>query len=176
MISQVQENIGIFISVMPGARMFRMVTMMLIEPMMEEAPRMCMAKMPASIEGPICRVSGAYSVQPAAGAPPGMKKEPASMAPAGIISQNEKLFMRANAMSAAPICSGIIQFAKPTKPGMMAPNTMIRPCIVVSELNNSGLTNCRPGWNSSARINRASTPPIISMVRLNIMYSVPMSL
>jgi len=58
-ISQVQANIGIFISVMPGARMFRMVTMMLIEPMMDDAPRMCMAKMPASMEGPICRVSGA---------------------------------------------------------------------------------------------------------------------
>ena len=44
---------------MPGARMFRMVTMMLIEPMIDEAPMMCMAKMPASIEGPICSVSGA---------------------------------------------------------------------------------------------------------------------
>ena len=30
MISHVQQNIGIFISVMPGARMFKMVTMMLI--------------------------------------------------------------------------------------------------------------------------------------------------
>ena len=59
MISQVHTNIGIFISVMPGARMLRMVTMMLIEPMMELAPRMCIAKMPASIEGPICSVSGA---------------------------------------------------------------------------------------------------------------------
>ena len=59
MISQVQQNIGIFISVMPGARMLRMVTMMLIEPMIDEAPMMCIAKMPASIDGPICSVSGA---------------------------------------------------------------------------------------------------------------------
>jgi len=58
-ISQVQTNIGIFISVMPGARMFRMVTTMLIEPMIDEAPRMCIAKMPASMDGPICSVSGA---------------------------------------------------------------------------------------------------------------------
>ncbi len=57
--SQVHANIGIFISVMPGARMFRMVTMMLIEPMIDEAPMMCIAKMPASIEGPICSVRGA---------------------------------------------------------------------------------------------------------------------
>src|SRR6188768_979512 len=97
--SQVQQNIGIFISDMPGARMLRMVTMMLIEPMIEEAPRMCIAKMPASMEGPICRVSGAYSVQPAAGAPPGMKKDSTSMMPAGTISQKLKLFMRAKAMS-----------------------------------------------------------------------------
>ncbi len=139
--SQVQANIGIFISVMPGARILSTVTMMLMEPMMDEAPRMCMAKIPASMEGPICRVSGAYSVQPADGAPPGMKKELTSIKAAGIISQKLKLFMRAKAMSAAPICNGIIQFAKPTKAGMIAPNTMIRPCMVVSWLNNSGFTS-----------------------------------
>src|SRR5690606_30140687 len=90
-ISQVQQNMGIFISVMPGARMFSTVTMMLIEPMMDEAPRMCIAKIPTSIDGPICSVSGAYSVQPAAGAPPGMKNEAMSMAAAGTISQKLKL-------------------------------------------------------------------------------------
>jgi len=67
------------------------------------------------------------------------------MIAAGIMSQKLKLFMRANAMSDAPICNGIIQFAKPTKAGMIAPNTMIRPCMVVSWLKSSGLTNCRPG-------------------------------
>jgi hypothetical protein len=58
-ISQVQLKSGIFISVMPGARMFRIVTMMLIEPMIELSPMMCIEKMPASIDGPICKVSGA---------------------------------------------------------------------------------------------------------------------
>ena len=131
-ISHVQQNSGIFIRDMPGARMFRIVTMMLIEPMMELAPRMCSAKIATSIDGPICKVSGAYSVQPAAGAPPGMANVATSVTAAGIISQKLKLFMRANAMSAAPICNGIIQFAKPTKAGMIAPNTMMIPCIVVS--------------------------------------------
>ena len=37
-ISHVQTNMGIFIKVMPGARMFKMVAMMLMLPMMEEAP------------------------------------------------------------------------------------------------------------------------------------------
>jgi len=74
-----------------------------------------------------------------------MKKLATSMMAAGIISQKLKLFMRAKAMSEAPICSGSIQFAKPTKAGMMAPNTMIRPCMVVNWLNSSGLMICRPG-------------------------------
>ncbi len=58
-ISHVQQNIGIFISVMPGARMFRMVTMMLIAPMIDEAPMMCTAKIAMSMPGPICTDSGA---------------------------------------------------------------------------------------------------------------------
>ncbi len=94
---------------MPGARMLRMVTMMLIEPMMDEAPIRCMAKI--AMPGPICVDSGAYRVQPAAVAPPGTRKDVASSSAAGGSSQNEKLFMRANAMSDAPTCSGIIQLA-----------------------------------------------------------------
>ena len=57
---------------------------------------------------------------------------------AGGSSQKLQLFMRGNAMSGAPICIGISQFAKPTKAGMIAPNTMIRPCSVVIWLKNSG--------------------------------------
>ena len=44
--------------------------------------------------------------------------------------QKLKLLSRGNAMSGAPIISGIIQLAKPTKAGITAPNTMIRPCSV----------------------------------------------
>ena len=36
--SHVQTNNGIFINVMPGARIFNTVAMMLMEPMMDEAP------------------------------------------------------------------------------------------------------------------------------------------
>ena len=56
--SQVQTNSGIFISVMPGARMFSMVVMMLIDPMMDEAPRMCTAKIIMSMPIPICTDNG----------------------------------------------------------------------------------------------------------------------
>ena len=85
---------------MPGARMLRMVTMMLMDPMMDDAPSKCSAKMLESMDGPICSVSGAYSVQPAAGAPPGKKNDVASSKAAGIINQKLKLFNRAKAMLA----------------------------------------------------------------------------
>ena len=79
-------------------------------------------------------------------------------------------------MSGAPIIIGICQFAKPTNAGMIAPNTMISPCMVVSWLKNSGCTICRPGWNSSARMVSAMMPPTRNMVKLNHRYIVPMSL
>ena len=79
-------------------------------------------------------------------------------------------------MSGAPICIGISQFANPTKAGMIAPNTMIRPCSVVIWLKNSGCTTCMPGWNSSARITIAMAPPVRNITKLNHRYIVPMSL
>ena len=83
--------------------MFKMVTMMLIEPMMEEAPNRCNAKMAISKPGPICDVSGAYKVQPPAGAPPGAKNEPNNKQAATGKIQKLKLFIRAKAISDAPI-------------------------------------------------------------------------
>ena len=59
--------------------------------------------------------------------------------------QKLQLFILGSAMSGAPSIIGISQLAKPTKPGMIAPKIMISACIVVSELNNSGLTTCKPG-------------------------------
>jgi len=47
-ISQVHTNIGSFIIVMPGARRLRMVTMMLIAPMIDEMPRMWTARIDMS--------------------------------------------------------------------------------------------------------------------------------
>ena len=95
---------------------------------------------------------------------------------AGGSSQKLQLFIRANAMSGAPIIIGISQFAKPTAAGMIAPNTMMRPCSVVIELKNSGWTTCRPGWNSSARMVSAMQPPTMNIVNENHRYIVPMSL
>ena len=84
--------------------------------------------------------------------------------------------MRGSAMSAAPICSGIIQFARPTQAGIMPPKIMTSACMVVIELKNCGSTNCRPGWNNSARITIAMAPPMKNIRPANTRYSVPMSL
>jgi hypothetical protein len=56
--SHVQQNIGILNSVIPGARMFRIVVMMLIEPMIDDAPMMWTAKITMSMPMPCCTVSG----------------------------------------------------------------------------------------------------------------------
>ncbi len=79
-------------------------------------------------------------------------------------------------MSGAPICIGIIQLARPTVAGMTAPNTMISACIVVIWLKKPGSTNCRPGWNSSARMTSAIRPPMRNIASENTRYMVPMSL
>src|SRR5947209_11595442 len=110
---------------MPGARRLKMVTMILIEPMIDDTPMMWMAKMVISIPIPIWVDSGAYKVQPAAAAPPGTKNDNISSSAAGGNSQKLQLFMRAKAMSGAPSISGSIQLAMPVKAGMIAPNTMI---------------------------------------------------
>ena len=70
------------------------------------------------------------------------------------------MFMRGNATSGEPICSGMIAFAKPEKSGVANRNSMIVPCIVKSWLYCSRLTNCMPGSVSSARMTRAITPAI----------------
>ena len=56
--SHVQTKSGIFISVMPGARMLRIVVMMLIEPMIDDAPMMWIAKIVRSMPMPACTDSG----------------------------------------------------------------------------------------------------------------------
>ncbi len=81
-----------------------------------------MAKISMGKLSPVCRESGGYSVQPPAAAPPGTRNVDNSKVKAKGRIQKLKLFMRGSAMSGAPICSGIIQFARPTKAGMTAPN------------------------------------------------------
>ncbi len=93
-------------------------------------------------------------------------------------SQNEMLFMRGNAMSGAPIISGIIQLPKPPIiAGMTMKKIMIRPCAVVNTLNMwESWKNCSPGCISSSRMPIDSTPPTNPPNNANTRYIVPMSL
>ena len=125
MISQVHTNSGMRSSVIPGARMFMMVTTTLMAPRIEEAPIMCTAKISIGKEAPFCSTSGGYMVQPPAGAPPGTNSEDKSSVKANGRIQKLKLFSRGSAMSGAPTCIGIIQFASPVHAGMTAPKIMI---------------------------------------------------
>ena len=60
-----QANSGTLNSVMPGARIFRKVVMMLIAPRIEDAPETWTAKIARSIEYPASVVdSGGYRTQP----------------------------------------------------------------------------------------------------------------
>src|SRR5690606_37935377 len=175
-ISHDQLNSGIFIRSTPGARMLRMLAMMLIAPMIELMPIMCTAKMAIATLAPPCSISGGYMVQPSAGAPPGTKNEDSSSRNANGRIQKDQLFMRGSAMSGAPICSGIIQLPRPTNAGMIAPKIITSACMVVNWLNRYGSTSCRPGTASSERITTENAAPMIAMTKLKTRYSVPMSL
>ena len=120
--------------------------------------------------------SGGYIVQPAAGAPPGMKNVLRRRVKANGSSQKLQLFRRGSAISGAPTIIGTSQFAKPTNAGMIAPKIMINACIVVNWLNRCGSSICSPGLNSSARMPIARNPPTKNMMSENNRYSVPMSL
>ncbi len=52
MISTDQTKSGILCSVMPGARMLKIVVMKLIAPRIDDAPARCRAKIAMSTEGP----------------------------------------------------------------------------------------------------------------------------
>src|SRR5690348_9073731 len=96
-VSIAHTNRGSRCMVMPGVRMFKMVTRKFIAPRIDELPRM---KTPTSHRlwpnGP-CVLSGGYDVQPASAAPivkrcsgSGNQKPDRIIKPAGGIIQNER--------------------------------------------------------------------------------------
>ncbi|CAB4342512.1 unannotated protein [freshwater metagenome] len=104
--------------------------------------------------------SGAYAVHPNDAAPPGVRNPATAWIEPKRKSQYESMFRRGNATSAAPICSGMMTLAKPTKSGVANINNIIVPCIVKIWLYCSTLKNCIPGRVSSRRKKSASSPPM----------------
>ena len=113
---------------------------------------------------------------PPAGAPPGTNSEDSNKVKANGRIQKLKLFSRGSAISGAPTCIGIIQFASPVHAGITAPKIISSACMVVMELKNCGSTNCMPGLNSSRRMTMAMEPPMKNIRQAKTRYIVPMSL
>ncbi len=104
----VQTRIGIRNSVMPGARILKIVTRKLIAPRIELVPIRVRPMIHRSVPVPLYfgPDSGGYSVQPAAAAPPVARKPEAISRPPSGSSQKDSALIRGNAMSGAPIWSG----------------------------------------------------------------------
>ena len=106
-----QTKSGIRCSVMPGARMLKMVVMKLMAPRIELAPARCSDRITRSKAGPVWpRVdSGGYMVQPPPKprpGPPSTNSEEQRTQKEATSSQKLMLFMRGKAMSGAPIMMG----------------------------------------------------------------------
>src|SRR5579863_7968898 len=79
--------------------------------------------------------SVAYAVQPACGGPSGTKNDAVSVAVAAAIVHTDSMFNVGNAMSRAPIMSGMQKFPNaPMRIGVTAKKIMIVPCIVNSDV------------------------------------------
>src|SRR5215831_12790819 len=75
--------------------------------------------------------SGGYAVQPADAAPPSTKNDAPKNTNAGHMNQYDNAFRNGNAMSRAPIISGMQKFPNaPTSSGMMTRKIITDACIV----------------------------------------------
>ncbi len=79
-------------------------------------------------------------------------------------------------MSGAPIISGRTKFANPANTGITNRKISSVACIENRPLYCSGVTNCIPGWASSARISIASRPPTSRKKNEVTVYWTPITL
>ena len=156
-------KIGMRNIVMPGARIVMIVVTKLTAPRIVPKPVSASPSTHRSPPTPGENVSldnGVYAVHPKEAEPCGVRNPATAISEPKRNSQNENAFSRGNATSGAPICNGMTMFAKPANSGVANSSIMIVPCIVNIWLYCSRV--CRismPGWNSSARMMSASTPP-----------------
>ena len=86
------------------------------------------------------------------------------------------MFIRGNATSGAPICSGMISFANPMNSGVANSSSMIVPCMVNSSLYCWSVTTWLFGPNSWIRMIMAIRPAIRKNANDVIRYRWPMIL
>lgn len=155
------------------------VVIKLIAPRIDEAPAKCSEKIARSTEGPewtMLLESGGYTVHPVP-APASTYEDDRRRRSAGGNNQKLMLFMRGNAMSGAPIISGISQFPNPPiMIGITMKKIMINAWAVTKTLKIWSLPNSVPGWVSSIRIRMLRQAPISPDQAPNRRYRVPISL
>ena len=129
-------NNGILCIVIPGARIFKIVVIKLIAPKIEEKPAANKPIIMKSNAGPGCPVveSGGYMTQlppnPLPLAFPGTTKLINRQIRAVGKSQKDRLFMRGNAISGAPIIMGTNQLPNPPiTAGITMKKIMMSPCM-----------------------------------------------
>src|SRR5262249_50094248 len=87
--------------------------------------------------GMVMLASVGYDVQPAPAAPPGARPSAklSMMTNAGHMNQYDIMFSFGNAMSGAPMCSGIVKLPKaPVSSGMMTKKIITVACMLKSML------------------------------------------
>ena len=121
-----QQNSGMRVKVMPGARIWYIVTTKLMPVNVELTPTRKIAAAHIEVPAPACSDIGGYSVQPATGAP--IKNELNSISPATGKIQKLNMFSHGKATSRAPICNGMITLPNPPViSGMMTSHTIAEP-------------------------------------------------
>ena len=135
-ISMAQENADMYLNFSPGALILSIVTRKFTELIVIETVMSIRA--PAPRLNPMVGVNsvavwGEYSVQPRSGAAP-KKKLRIIITP--LKRKNQKLiaFRRGNARSRAPICKGMMKFAKPKASGDKTQKIINSPCTVTNWL------------------------------------------
>ncbi len=133
-------NKGIRVNVIPGARIFKMVTRKFMPVIVEPIPMRNTAAHHIEVPAAPCNDIGGYSVQPATGAP--MRNDEYSIRPATGKIQYATMLSHGNATSRAPICTGMTRFPNPpVSSGMITNQTIVDPCIVNTALYVSGVMN-----------------------------------
>ena len=121
----------------PGHLIFKIVTIKLIAPKIEEAPAKCKLKIAKSTEGPECAWildNGGYTVHPVP-APVSTKLEASNKIKEGGNNQKLMLFKRGKAISGAPIIMGTNQLPKPPiSIGITIKKIIINACAVTITL------------------------------------------
>lgn len=132
-----QTKSGILCLNSPGARLFRIVTMKLIAPLIDEAPERCRLKIARSTEGPEWAwilLSGGYTVQPVP-APPSTRADVSRRISDGGSSQKLMLFLRGKALSGAPIRIGTRKLPNPPiRIGLTLKKILRNACAVITTL------------------------------------------